>query len=68
MPALERFQMFFRKWLAQAEAVGSFLLTQSGCLAPGLILLGHGRVPVGVAAEGFPAPRVSLRSIQRWQH
>lgn len=33
-PALEKSQMFFRKWLEQAEAVGSFLLTQSWCLAP----------------------------------
>lgn len=60
--------MFFRKWLEQAEAVGSFPLTQSQCLTPGLILLGRGRVPMGVAAEGFPAPRLSLRSTQRWQH
>lgn len=44
--------MFFRKWLEQAEAVGSFPLTQSQCLAPGLILLGRGRVPMEVAASG----------------
>lgn len=44
--------MFFRKRLEQAEAVGSFPLTQTRCLAPGLILLGRGRVPMGVAASG----------------
>lgn len=44
--------MFFGKWLEQAEAVGSFLLTQSRCLTPGLVLLGRGRVPMEVAASG----------------
>lgn len=44
--------MFFRKQLEQTETVGSFLLTQSWCLAPGLILLECGRVPMGVAASG----------------
>lgn len=68
-PALEKSQMFFGKRPAQAEAVGSLLLTQTRCLAPGLILpWGRAGVPMGVAASslrlsrGVPAPGGGLRS------
>lgn len=72
-PALEKSQMFFGKQLEQAEAVGSPTLTQTQCLAPGLIL--HGDMlgspwgwqpPARDLAKGFPAPRGSAELLAGW--
>lgn len=78
--ALEMSQMFFGKQPEQAEAVGSLLLTQTRCLAPGLILPGdvpgspqgwqapaHSSAKGSPAARGSPEPPAGWAPYQTWQ-
>lgn len=68
-PVLEKSQMFFGKRPEQAEAVGSLPLTQTRCLAPGLILPGDvpgspqgWQPPARGSADGSPQRPGGLQS------
>lgn len=68
--ALEKSQMFSGKQLEKAEAVGSFPDSEpvSGPWpdSAGMWQGPHGGGRLWDSAERSPAPRLSLRSIQKW--